>query len=195
MSLHLSISWLVAFPGPEIDVLAAKMPRLQDMQQSLNDSVAILASLLNSTSMQAEPDLANCFPLLQLRFRWSPMQHDSCINSHCSPISGSRASKISALVKLESTKSQESNCFISNLQPSRGFCNARWLPKRQHLSNNRLCNASKFIINDAMVNDYFIFCFGYYNCFSDWIDLLTCLFAKFIIVASGWHRSGYSLQI
>jgi len=62
MSLHLADVFSCLEVSFWLGLFAARIPRLQDMQQSLKDSVAIVASLLSSTSIQAAPDFANCFP-------------------------------------------------------------------------------------------------------------------------------------
>ena len=126
---------------------AARMPKLHVIQQSLNDSVATVVSLLSSTSIQEAPDLANCFPESQFRVRCTAKQQDSSISSHWS-------------AKFESLRSRDSTIrlFRSNLLWLSGFCwpkrasravslqlnfwlsTARSLPTWQHFSTNLLFN-------------------------------------------------------
>lgn len=84
--------------------LAAKIPKLQDIQQSLKDSVATVTSLLNSTSIQLAPDLANCLPELQLRLLWWAKQHDSKTISHWS-------AKFESLLRKDSAKAKDKSLF------------------------------------------------------------------------------------
>lgn len=141
MSLHLAAKLpyrlLVSF---WFGLLAAKIPKLHDIQQSLKDSVAMVASLLNSTSIQVAPDLANCLPDSQFLFRWWLIQHDSRTISHWSAKLGSRASSDSAVkanrFRLECLSISAS--LVLNLQLNLGFSRARSFPTWQHLSINLL---------------------------------------------------------